>query len=98
MINAILNGVLSFLTQIIHIILTPVNLALQTLVPDLENAFSIVNQFWGLVSNYTGFVISYTGFNADVVSIIILLIIANITIPLAVHGVKLLAKWWEVLV
>lgn len=98
MINAILSGVLTFLTQIIHILLTPINLAIQTLVPDLENAFALINQFWALITTYTDFVISYTGFTANVVSIIILLIIANISIPLSVHGVKLLVKWWEALV
>lgn len=98
MINAILNGLLSFLSQIIHILLTPINMALQTLVPNLDSAFSLINQFWATCTTYVGFVISYTGFDANVVSIIILLIIANITIPLSVHGVKLLAKWWEVLV
>lgn len=98
MINAFLNGLLSFFGQVIDIVLFPINTALETLVPSTSNAFSYINQFWSLLSNYSGFVMSYTGLTTEVVSIIILLMIANLTIPLAVHGLKLFAKWWEVLI
>lgn len=98
MISALLNGFLSFLAQMINVILFPINTLLETLVPSTSNAFSYINQFWALLSDYTGFVMSYTGLTSEVISIIIILIIANITIPLGVHGFKLVAKWWETLI
>lgn len=82
----------------IDVFLYPINILLETLVPSTTTAFSYISQFWALLSNYTGFVMSYTGLTNEVISIIIILFIANITIPLGVHGFKLACKWWETLI
>lgn len=98
MINLLFNGFLSFITNVLTFLLTPINLLLETLVPDLSTVVSTINQFWALLSEYTRFVLSYSGIYSTNITIIIILLVANITIPWTVHGIKLVAKWWEVLV
>lgn len=98
MIKVLIDGLLNLFSIVITVILTPINLALNTLVPDLTNAIAIVNSFWSLLETYGKFCISYTGMTSTTMSIIIVLIYANLIIPWTVHGLKLVAKWWEVLV
>lgn len=98
MINALFTGLLNFFTQIITVLLTPINLLLASIVPDLATTVSTINQFWLLLSGYGRFVLSYTGLTTEVITIIITLLIANIVVPWSVHGLKLVAKWWETLI
>lgn len=98
MINSLLTGFLNFLSQIITLLLSPLNTLLATYVPQTSTAFSYITGFFSLLENYSGFVISYTGFTPELISIFIMLFIGIITIPFMVHGIKLIAKWWEVLV
>ena len=86
MIGAIINGILNFVSFLITLLLTPINIVLQTLVPSTTTAFYYITSMFNVLSIYTKFVISYTGILPELLSIMILLIIPIITIPITVHG------------
>lgn len=97
MIGAIINGILNFVSFLITLLLTPINIVLQTLVPSTTTAFYYITSMFNVLSIYTKFVISYTGILPELLSIMILLIIPIITIPITVHGFKLILNWWNTL-
>ena len=56
MIKAIINGLLSIITSLVDVFLTPINLLIENLFPDFSNIVNTFNQF---VSNYVGGSLSY---------------------------------------
>lgn len=98
MIRVIIIGVLRLLSLIINVILYPINLLLQTAVPNIDNAFAKINEFFNTISSYAVFGLSYLGIQSSYIQIMTILFIAIITIPLLVHALKLIAAWWETLI
>lgn len=56
MIKAILNGIMKLVTNIINIVLLPVNALISNIFPNFSSS---INQFNSFVSNYVGGTISY---------------------------------------
>lgn len=56
MIKAIINGVMKLVTNIIDIVLLPVNTLISNIFPDFSSS---INQFNSFVTNYIGGTISY---------------------------------------
>ena len=100
MIAFFLNLFLSVLSTLITWFFTPISTILDNIVSNslITDIFSAINSFFSTVLPYFDFVFSYTGFTNATLAIIILLFIGNITIPILVSGIKLVAHWWEVLV
>ena len=56
MVKAILNGIMKLVTNIINIVLLPVNALISNIFPNFSSS---INQFNSFVSNYVGGTISY---------------------------------------
>ena len=97
MISALINGIINLAEFMISLFLAPIDLVLQTLVPSTSSAFAYITSMFNMLGIYTRFVISYTGLLPDLISIMILLIVPIITIPITVHGFKLILAWWRTL-
>ena len=98
MIRVIIIGVLRLLSLILNVILYPINLILETAVPSVENVFTHINEFFSTIENYALFGLSYTGIQPAYIQVMTILLIAIITIPMLVHALKLIARWWETLI
>lgn len=98
MIRVIIIGVLRLLTLLINVVLYPINLLLTSLVPDVTSAFTKITDFFSTIRSYAVFGLSYTGIEPTFIQIACIEMVAIITIPFAVHGLKLIARWWETLV
>ena len=97
LLSGIVDIIFNFIFSITDLVLTPINLLINNLLPSLEDALDWVGYFFEEVSNVGKFVISYTGFYQEIIDIIILLIVAIVSIPLAVHGIKTGLKWFNAL-
>lgn len=97
MINALIQGIINFLSHLITLILTPLDLLIRGLLPDLSGALTLVDNFITHIINYVPLAISYTGLTNNTLSIIISLITAIVVIPLTAHGVKLALQWYNAL-
>lgn len=56
MIKAIINGLLTLLSSVISLVLTPINALVENLFPSMSNAISTFNTF---VTNYVGGTLAY---------------------------------------
>lgn len=95
--SGFIDVIFNFIFTVTDLVLTPINYLISSLLPSLENALDWVGYLFEEVSNVGKFVISYTGFYQEVIDIIIILIVAIISIPLAVHGIKTGLKWFNAL-
>ena len=97
MINKILQGFFNLVIYLVSIILTPLEVALNALIPGLSNALGAVSDFISMISSYVTWGISYTGLTPTTLSIICSLLTASVMIPLTAHAIKLGLKWYNAL-
>lgn len=95
MINAILTGIFNLVIGLVSIILSPIDLAISTALPDVAKWFDNINIFLNYVIGYIQWAISWTGLNSEVRSIIVLYFTFILTVPLIVSTVKLSIKWYD---
>lgn len=97
MINAILKGLASFIVQLVQIAFVPIDLAVTNLLPGLSDQINVVSDYFVLLGQYGNFVLSFSGLTHTMIALITALLILNVTIPLAVHGIKLAVRWYRML-
>ena len=95
MIAKLLNAIFSLIISIVQIVLTPLELLIQAILPDLSDALSMVGDFFDYISQFSPIVISYTGLTPATISIIVGLIVATINIPITVEVIKFAVKWFR---
>lgn len=97
MIDALFKGILNLVVTLVNILLYPIDALISSMIPSLDYAFTVVNDFISKLIKYVGFVISYTGLTATTINVIISLAVFIYSAPILVHGIKLSVKWFKVL-
>lgn len=97
MINKILQGIINFIITIVNWILSPLELALNAVIPNFSDALTAINNFINGIKSYIPFVLSYTGLTPATLTIIKGLLIGLVMVPLTAHGIKLAIKWYNAL-
>ena len=96
-VNVILKGFLNLVMLFAKIILLPIDALLNSFLPETELLFSAVNSMFDSVEPLLGFVVSLSGLSSAAISIIILYYTFKLTVPLTVHSIKFVIKWYNTL-
>lgn len=97
MINIIINGLLDVIIFLCNLILTPINLLIDTVLPDLSLMLDSVPLMFDKASVYLNWVISLSGLSTLAIQFIILYFTFKLTVPLTVHVIKFVVKWYNAL-
>lgn len=97
MIKAILSGVFKVIISLVGFVLAPIDLAINTALPNLATAFSLISSLFDLIGSYVSWVLSYFGLYPDTISLAVLLITFIVTIPITFDTIKLAIKWYNAL-
>lgn len=95
MINAILKGIMSLIMGLVEILLYPIDLLIETALPDLSSGIDAIGGFLSLISNGLGWAISVTGLSSECLSLIVLFFTFKLTAPLLFSTIKLALKWYD---
>lgn len=95
MINALLKGIMSLIISLVSVLLAPIDLAIQSLLPDLSNALTAVGNLFNLASTGLGFAVSLTGFSSETLSLIVLYFTFKLTAPMLFYMIKLALSWYN---
>lgn len=95
MINAILSGIFSLIIGLVNVLLTPIDLAIKTALPDLSSAISAVGSYFQLALDNVGFAVSLTGLSSTAISILVLYYTFKLTLPITFATIKLAIKWYD---
>lgn len=95
MINAILTGIMNLIISLVNILLSPIDLAIKSALPNLSEAISSIGSYFSLALQNIGFVISCTGLSSTAISILILYYTFKLTLPLTFATIKLAIKWYD---
>lgn len=95
--DAIFNVLFKVILGLINIVLFPLNALIDTLLPDLSNALSIMGSYFGVLGDYISFGLSYLGFYHEYIVSACLIITAIVMVPFTAHTIKLVVKWYNAL-
>ena len=95
MINNILIGIISFVTNIIQTISQPINDLINRNIPELSSAFNWVSSFFQMAGTYICWCRDSLFIETDTMALVIVVIGLRLSLPLLISGVKLAIRWWD---
>lgn len=95
MINALLTGIFNLIIGLVNVLLTPIDSLIATALPALSDGINMVSQFFNWVSGLIPWGVSWFGFNSSVLTLFVAYITFELTMPLAIHTIKLALKWYD---
>lgn len=95
MINAILTGIINIIMFLVDIVLSPIDLLIQTLLPDVSGALSAVGAMFQYALTYIGYLVDMTCLSSECISLIILYFTFKLTAPLLFSTIKVALKWYN---
>lgn len=95
MINALFNGIFSLVIGLVSVILTPIDLVIEKLLPDVAYGLNSFNAAIDYVSEYFEWAVSWTFLHPEVLSFIVVTLTYHYTAPYVVSTIKLAIKWFE---
>lgn len=97
MIKAIITGIFKLITSLINIILLPINALINTFIPDLNNVFGIITNFFNYAFNLAGYILDMLCIPPIVANLFVAYITFKLTAPYAINAIKLALKWYNTL-
>lgn len=95
MINKLLMGIIKLIISLVSVLLTPIDLLIESLLPDLSSALTAVGNFFSLISQSIGWGISVLGLSNETLSLIVLYFTFKLTAPMGFYMIKLALSWYN---
>lgn len=95
MIKAILNGIMSLIISLVSLVLAPIDVLIQSALPQLSSALTAVGNFLNIISSSIGWAISLTGLSANALSLIVIYYTFKLTAPMLFYMIKLALSWYN---
>ena len=77
--------------------LIPIDLLIETFLPDINNLLISISNVFDLISNTINWVTNLVGLSPEFVSILSLYFVFTLTLPLQLYVIKLAIKWYNAL-
>lgn len=95
MINKILTGIFKLITSLVNLLLSPIDTLIDSALPSLSDGLDMVAGFFNWVGGLVPWAMSWFGLNQTVIGLFVAYTTFELTVPLAVHTVKLCIKWYD---
>lgn len=95
MINALLKGIMSLIISLVSVILAPIDLAIQSVLPDLSSALPSVGTLFNYIGQSIGWGISVLGLSSETIALIVLYFTFKLTAPMLFYMIKLAISWYN---
>lgn len=95
MINKLLIGIISLISSLVNVILSPIDTIITNNLPSLSNALDSFSTFLGYIGQGIGWVIDAFAIPTTLISLIASYYIFKLTVPLLMYTIKLIIKWYD---
>ena len=95
MIKAILKGIMKLIIGLVSLILAPIDLLIQSALPQLSSAFTAIGNFLNLISSGIGWAISLSGLSSETISLLVAYYVFTLTAPMLFYMIKLALAWYN---
>lgn len=97
MINLLLTCIINFILILCKIILMPINSLIESALPELSDMLDSIKPVFDYASNYLNYAIALSGLSDLAIKFIVLYFTFKLTVPLTVHVIKFVVKWYNAL-
>ena len=95
MINAILKGIFKLVISLVSLLLTPIDALINSALPSVATGLDYVSNFINYIMGFFPFIKSWFNLPTLFIELIIAYWTFKLTIPLAIHTVKLAISWYD---
>ena len=95
MINAILKGIFKLIISLVNLLLIPIDALINSAFPVISDGIGYINAFFDYLVSITGYVLSWFHLPTPLITLLVGYLTFRLTIPMAVHTVKLALKWYD---
>lgn len=95
MINAILKGIFSLVISLVNMLLSPIDYAINEYLPSVADGLNYVADFFTYMLRFIPFISSWLNLPQIFIELVIAYWTFKLTVPLAVHTVKLALAWYD---
>ena len=95
MIRAILSGIIKLIISLVSLLLSPIDLLIQGVLPELSNAFTAIGNFLNIISSSIGWAVSLSGLSSSAISLIVAYFVFKLTAPMLFYMIKLALSWYN---
>ena len=95
MIRAILSGIIKLIISLVSLLLAPIDLLIQGVLPELSNAFTAIGNFLNIISSSIGWAVSLSGLSSSAISLIVAYFVFKLTAPMLFYMIKLALSWYN---
>lgn len=97
MISKLISGVFNLIISLVDLLLKPIDIIIDNALPSVSEGLNYVSALFNWIGNLLPWGVSWFGLNSEVVALFVAYITFELTVPLAVHTVKLAIKWYNAL-
>lgn len=98
MINKLLMGLFNLIISLVGVLLSPIDELIASALPSVASGLNMVSGFFNWLAGLIPWGVSWFGFNDTVLNLFVAYVTFELTVPLAIHTVKLAIKWYKALV
>lgn len=95
MINKILSGIFKLIIGLVNVLLAPIDLLIESALPVVSDGLDMVSGFFSWLSGLIPWGISWFGLNSFVIGLFVSYMTFKLTVPVAIHTIKLAIKWYD---
>lgn len=95
MINAILTGIFSLIISLVEILLTPIDALINSALPSIGTGLDYIANFFNYILSFIPWILSWFNFPQLFLELVVAYYTFKLTIPLAVHTIKLAISWYD---
>lgn len=95
MINAFLTGIINLISDLVNVILLPIDILINNYLPNLSVVIDTVSDFFQWICGFIPYICSWLNLPSWFISFVITAFTFKLTVPLLVHTVKLGISWYD---
>lgn len=97
LINAILKGLFKLIISLVSLLLTPIDTLINSAFPSIASGIGYIGSFFDYIASIIGYVLSWFHLPTPLITLLVGYLTFKLTIPLAIHTVKLAIKWYHMI-
>lgn len=95
MIDAILSGIFKIIISLVNLLLLPIDALIESALPSVATGIDYVANFFNYILGFIPYILSWFNFPDLFIDLVVAYFTFKLTIPLAVHTVKLAISWYD---
>lgn len=95
MIKAIIKGIFNLVIGLVDVLLAPIDALISQFLPGLNDVLNAIGSFFSYILSFIPWLCSWLHLPSWLITFVIAYYVFKLTVPLAIHTVKLAISWYD---